>query len=387
MRDLAPITLTPAFYKQTLAVAHHYGFKSFDDLCASTPTTTRLPAVPRDARRYDALDGEFVRTIKRCLENNIPEHHPSSLFYHNEWDSSSRNRMRFGLEVVGIRESVAEATVLKTAASILEEAGIHNILVHINSVGDRDSAARHHRELTAFFRKHINDLSPQGQVAFKRSPFDALQFVHNKQQDLAQRAPKSMEFLSRDSRRHLREVLEYLEGAEVPYELDDSLIGNNDCYTQTVFEIRLHNDELEENEPQILARGGRYDELSRKLFKLTAPAVGLMFSLLKKGREKLIQPRLNKKPRICFVRLGPDAERKSLVIVDMLRKAKVPLARTVGPVGLSDQLAYARTLRVPHTIILGQKEAMEDTVIVRDMETRAQEVVDIQALPDYLKSI
>ena len=41
----------------------------------------------------------------------------------------------------------------------------------------------------------------------------------------------------------------------------------------------------------------------------------------------------------------------------------------------------------PYTIIFGQKEAIDQTVIVRNMETRSQENVKHKNLAEYMKTL
>ncbi len=54
---------------------------------------------------------------------------------------------------------------------------------------------------------------------------------------------------------------------------------------------------------------------------------------------------------------------------------------------LQGQMAVAENLRIPYTIIMGQKEAMEDSVIVRDMPTRNQNTVKIDELAKYIEKL
>jgi len=74
-------------------------------------------------------------------------------------------------------------------------------------------------------------------------------------------------------------------------------------------------------------------------------------------------------------------------VIEILRQAKVPIIQSIVKDSLGAQLAHAEKLRVPLVIILGQKEALEGTVIVRNMDTRSQDTVKINELPEYLKHL
>jgi len=50
-------------------------------------------------------------------------------------------------------------------------------------------------------------------------------------------------------------------------------------------------------------------------------------------------------------------------------------------------LGLAEKLEIPWVIILGQKEVLEESVIVRNMEDRSQKTVRIDSLADYIKKV
>ena len=78
---------------------------------------------------------------------------------------------------------------------------------------------------------------------------------------------------------------------------------------------------------------------------------------------------------------------RSLSVIEILRHAKVPIAHSLSKDSLAAQLGSAEKTNIPYAMILGQKEVIDDTVIVRDMRTRAQDVVAIIKLSEYLKSL
>ena len=97
-------------------------------------------------------------------------------------------------------------------------------------------------------------------------------------------------------------------------------------------------------------------------------------------------PRIIKKPKIYFIQLGFEAKLKSLNIIEILRKGKVPIAQSLSKDNLSAQLATAEKLGVEYAIIFGQKEALENSVIFRNMNNRSQETIKIDKLLEYIKN-
>ncbi|KKU67298.1 MAG: Histidine-tRNA ligase [Parcubacteria group bacterium GW2011_GWA2_47_16] len=286
------------------------------------------------------------------------------------------------LEVMGAPKSIAEALLIKTALEILKEEGFENLSVHVNSVGDRDTVARFSRELSAYYRKNIEELPAHCRQLLKKDVFGLLSCKNEKCRIIKDSAPKSMSFLSEDSREHFKEVLEYLEFLEIPYEIDHFLVGNRAFSCQTIFEI---HDPASRDKCEPLAIGVRYANIAKKLgFKRDLPGIGIHLAFKAKNEQKNIK---FLKPKIYFIQLGFDAKLKSLKIIETLRKEKIPMYQAISHDRLVSQLGLAESMKIPYTIIMGQKEAIDDTVIVRDMENRSQDTVKIVDLPKYLKKL
>ena len=60
------------------------------------------------------------------------------------------------------------------------------------------------------------------------------------------------------------------------------------------------------------------------------------------------------------------------------RKAKIQVAESFGRDSLNAQMARADKIEVSHTLILGQREALEGTIIIRDMATGRQDIIKIE---------
>ncbi|MSU55238.1 MAG: hypothetical protein EXS46_01710 [Candidatus Taylorbacteria bacterium] len=286
------------------------------------------------------------------------------------------------LEVMGTPKSIAEALLIKTSLEILKEEGFTDLSVHLNSVGDRDTVARFSRELNAYYRKNIEDLPAHCRQLLKKDVFDLLSCKNDKCRIIKESAPKSMNFLSEPSRTHFKEVLEYLEILEIPYEIDHFLVGNRAFTCQTIFEI--HNAESRET-CKPLAVGVRYANLAKKIgWRKDLPGIGVRLSF----KEKNVQKNLKfLKPKIYFIQLGFEAKLKSLKIIEILRQNKIPMYQAISRDKLISQLSVAENMKIPYTIIMGQKEAIENTVIVRHMTDRCQDTVKIADLARYLKKL
>lgn len=91
------------------------------------------------------------------------------------------------------------------------------------------------------------------------------------------------------------------------------------------------------------------------------------------------------KPRVFLAQLGTFAKRKSLRMFEGLERAGIRVAESFGRGSLKSQLKVADRLAVDITLILGQKEALDGTVIVKDMASGNQEIIDAGKLIDEIK--
>lgn len=348
-----------------------------------------------------AVRPEFTASVMRSyLENgmqNLPQpvmlYSYGPLFRH---ENPQRGRLRqfrqFNLEILGSSKSVADALIIRTLMTILEEYGFKDLVIDINSMGDKETRPTFIRELTSYYKKHLNHLCKDCHERLKSNPLRLLDCKQESCQTFKENAPSSLSFLSSDARTHFKEVLQYLEEMGIPYRVNNALVRGLDYYSRTVFEvIKIDVDENGKEKEVAITGGGRYDYLAKMMGnKKDVPAVGTALGLeriMMFPECKKISPRIMKTPKIYFIQLGFEAKLKSLCIMEILRKARIPVHQSISKDSLSAQLSSAEKMEVPYCVIFGQKEAMDNTVIVRNMNTRSQDTVKIDALSDYLKHL
>lgn len=377
-----------------------------------------------------ALRPEFTAPVMRAyLEHGMQtQPQPVKFYYYGSafrHDNPQRGRYRefkqFGIEMIGAQKSIGDAMIIYLTSMILKEAGLNNITIDINSIGDKESRVPYVRELTAYYRKHINHMCADCRQRIKTNPMRLLDCKKVECQPFKEKAPQSIAHLSPDAKKHFKEVLEYLDALKLTYRINTNLVRGLDYYTHTVFEITENPSELavvaetqnvdksvdeegveiettkKEVEPVVeatpltIAAGGRYDYLAKRMgSKKDVPAVGASIGVDRvflSPNYKMSAPRIVKKPKIYFIQLGFEAKLKSLEVIEVLRNARIPVTHSLNRDSLSAQLAIAEKLKIPYAIIFGQKEALEGTVIIRDMVTRSQDTVKLEKLADFIKQI
>ncbi len=345
-----------------------------------------------------ALRPEFTAGVMRSYIENGMQSEPQPIMLYSSGpvfrhDKPQRGRYRqlhqFNLEILGTKKSVADALIIKSVALILEEAGAKNLIVEINSIGDKESRITYLRELTNYYKKHLNNMPAEARERLKTNPLRLLDSKDPKMIAINEDAPESVASLNPDSKRHLKEVLEYLDEMGIMYRLNKNLVRGLSYYTHTVFEMIDEGDE--ETGPLAVAGGGRYDYLGTMLgSKKEVPAIGAAI-----GMDRVVEapwysglnPKIQKKPKCYFIQLGFDAKLKALPIIDLLRKNHVPVLQSLTKDSLSAQLAIAERSGVQFALIFGQKEALENSVIVKDMQKHSQKTVKIDKLIEYLKEL
>ena len=90
-------------------------------------------------------------------------------------------------------------------------------------------------------------------------------------------------------------------------------------------------------------------------------------------------------PAIYFAHLGGEARRRALLVLENLRRAEIPVHQGLWHDRIGEQMTAARTLAVPYILIMGHKEAMEGTILVREVATNSQDAIPLPELPNYLK--
>jgi histidyl-tRNA synthetase len=195
-----------------------------------------------------------------------------------------------------------------------------------------------------------------------------------------------MEYLTEEERRRFWELLEYLELFGLPYELNAQILGSRDCWAHALFEISTTDAESGARIP--VAFGGRYDPLVSRFAR--TPAQAVMVSITCEVRGKTRVKRESKdadgvQPAIYFAHLGPEARRRALGVLENLRRASISVHQGIWHERMGDQMMDARTLATPYILIMGHKEAMEGTVLVREVATNSQEAIPLPELPNYLK--
>ncbi|MCB9811032.1 MAG: ATP phosphoribosyltransferase regulatory subunit [Candidatus Nomurabacteria bacterium] len=376
------------FLKVATNTAEHFGFRTADSfknnpLCKNC-NTSLSHNISDDERYSDASNGLLTNSIATFCEKNLYALDAPVLLYSLDQPFNSEDTT-VSFNIFNVPKSIAEAILIQTSRSLMQELGHGDATVRINSLGDNESITRYNRELTNFLKKRLDVMPATARELMKVHPFKSLVQLIEEDHELAYKSPKPLEFLSDQSRKHFREIIEYLDMTETPYEIDPMMLSDHEYYSDALFAIG--DVENADNESQKLSvHGGRYDEFVFRKLKNRIPAVGTIITLKSPTKTPSRLPKSKKtSPDVYVVQLGFGPKVRSLMIIDELRRAGIPVQHDLSSDSLSTQLREAEARGVKYSIIIGQKEFIEQTVILRNMQDRNQENISTDQMIRKLK--
>lgn len=307
----------------------------------------------------------------------------AQLFRHEKPQSGRlRQHTQLDFEIFGEANSAADAQLILTAYNFFRELQVE-VQIQINSIGCVDCRKEYAVKLADYYKERGKraKLCQDCKKRLVKNPLRLLDCKEEQCIELRDGAPQIVDWLCEDCRNHFIKVLEYLDELDVPYNLNPFLVRGLDYYTRTVFEIWPVQGETSR---QIsLGGGGRYDNLMEQMGGRPAPACGFGIGVeraILKIKEKNIPIVEDDGTDIFIAQLGDQARRKAMVLFEDMRRAGFKVKEAMTKNSLKAQLETANQLGVKYTLILGQKEIMDGTILIRDMESGVQEIIDYKKI-------
>jgi histidyl-tRNA synthetase len=132
-----------------------------------------------------------------------------------------------------------------------------------------------------------------------------------------------------------------------------------------------------------LGGGGRYDNLVEQMGGRPTPACGFAVGLeraIMKVKENNIPIKKDDDDIIFIAQLGEQARRKAITLFEDLRRSGYNVRQAITKDSLKQQLEEANRLKAKYSLILGQKEVLDGTILIRNMESGIQEIVDYKKI-------
>jgi histidyl-tRNA synthetase len=294
-----------------------------------------------------------------------------SSFYRRERAQAGRYRQfwQVGAEALGSEDPAVDAETIWLLAALLDETGARDLRLRLSSLGGADARAEYRQRLVDYLHANEQLLAPEVRSRIDLNPLRAFDSDDAATRETMAGAPRLLDSLRPDDAEHFAEVRALLDGAEVLYEIDDTLVRGLDYYTRTVFEFT--SDAL--GAQSGVGGGGRYDGLVEELGG--PPTAGIGWAA---GIERILlasSPKPQAPPTVdLFVALdaadAADARAAAFAIVHAARSAQLHAQMEQAGRSLKGQLKHADRLGARYVAIVGP-----DETVLKDMQSARQDTL------------
>lgn len=292
---------------------------------------------------------------------------------------------QLGVEVFGSADPRADAEAIAIAVDILQNLGLKDLRLDLNSIGNLDDRQTYREALTAYLTPRKDQLDADSQDRLSRNPLRILDSKDANTQAILQEAPSILDYFSSDSKARFEQVKDLLSNLGIDHRVNSRLVRGLDYYTHTVFEIQ--SDDL--GAQATVCAGGRYDGLVAELGGPETPGVGWAIGL---ERLVILLQQLHPTPAsqvdFYMVSQGKAAEAQALILAQKLRQADFTVELDLSGSAFGKQFKRADRSGAIACLILGDAEAESQTVQLKWLKTREQTTIaqsELLAMADQLR--
>ena len=407
LKDILPQQVPQWQYIETVArtLASQYGFSEiripifeFTELYArSIGGTTDI--VEKEMYTFPDRDGSSLTlrpegtagVVRAVLEHKLLDSPTTrKLFYvgpmfRHERPQAGRYRQfhQFGVEALGIDDPLLDAEVISLLWHFFSSLGLEDLTLHINSIGTIPDRTAYIETLKEFLLPQLANLCGNCQRRYATNPLRILDCKVPICQQTIEAAPHLIDYLSDISSRHFQAVLDGLTALKIPFTINHRLVRGLDYYSRTTFEISSPHLGAQST----IGAGGRYDGLFQTLHGPPTPAIGFAVGL-ERVSLLLSENTVGKSTPLYFVAgFGEIGKSAAFTLLHALRQGGVRADTDHKGKTLKALLRSADKLGADFSIILGDNEASSEKVILRNMQTKDQEIIQINEILQRIQKI
>jgi len=334
--------------------------------------------------------------VRSVIENKLytDANLPLKLFYYGpmfRYERPQKGRQRqfhqFGAEALGSDLPLVDAEMIAYAYTLLKALRLKNVTVKINSLGDTSSKEAYKAKLTEYLSSRVDTLCEDCQRRYLENPYRVLDCKVDKDTETLQNAPKPIDFLDESDQTHFKQVLHYLDGMKIEYNIDKNLVRGLDYYTHTVFELEASLETM--GAQSTLGGGGRYNHLFQTLGGPQFPAVGFAFGMerLLLALESVDTVTAKSEIHAFMLMMGDDTlKSKALEVIMKLRHGGLIVEYDFFNRTLKSQFKQAERQNPKFLLIFGEDEMKNGVIQVKSSKTGEQTEVALNDLYQYLVS-
>ena len=369
---------TELFYRGVGDTTDIVNKETYDFLDKSNRKMTLRPEMTAGTARCLIEDKLYTEGVKKF-------YYLGSCFrYERPQSGRLREFTQFGIECFNVSNPKVDAEVISLAYRYLSGLGLTNLVVKLNSLGNKESRKEYNEVIKEYLSKDYDNLCDTCKERLSKNPLRILDCKYDGEREYIKNAPKTLDYLNEESKSYFEEVKESLESLGIPFVEDSTLVRGLDYYSHTVFEIISDIPEL--GKANTLCGGGRYDGLVELLGGPSTPGIGFAM-----GIERII---ILLKELECYV---PDRELDVFVmnldntnyafqIIDDLRLSEFSVETDYTGKNMKGMWKLVDKLNPKFVLIIGEDERVSDYITVKDNITKEETKVKTSDLIDYLNT-
>ena len=361
-------------------------FESFDLFSRSVGDTSDIVSKEmydfedKGGRRI-ALKPEGTAPIVRSyVENKLfgPEYpkplkvyYLSPMFrYERPQGGRSRQFHQLGIEVLGSNNPAVDVEGMALAWDLLNEIGIKDVRLVINSLGKKEERATYRQALISYLEPFFEELSSDSQKRLHQNPLRVLDSKDKRDKELVKDAPSILDFLSEESKTHFETVQSMLTALNIPFEINANMVRGLDYYQDTIFEIMTTSKVF--GAETTICGGGRYNGLVEEIGGPADPGFGFglgLERLILMIKQQEIEIPETDELDVYVVGLGEETNLETLKIVQAARQAGYSADRDYMDRKVKAQFKSASKYGAKVVITVGADELEKKIAKFKVMET------------------
>lgn len=271
-----------------------------------------------------------------------------------------------GVEMFGSVEPSADAEVINLAVKYLNELGLNDLEIEINSLGCPECRKAYRDAIKTILKPYLNELCEDCNFRYEKNPLRILDCKVDSCKKIFEKEEIQKvilgEFICPECKEHFEKVKEYLDILNIKYTVNKLLVRGLDYYNRTVFEVKSNN----LGSQNAVCGGGRYDSLVETLGGASTPAVGWAMGM--ERLNSLIEKSSIEKLK-AFVICENTTE--AFKIVNKLRDNNISAEFDYSCRKFKKQLdKAAKTAK--YAIIAMENELANDTITIKNLDTSEQ---------------
>lgn len=323
------------------------------------------------------------------VENKLhTKESPQKLYYitpcfRYEKPESGRQRQfhQLGIEFLGSGSVYSDIEVIQFANEFLNELGIENLILEINSLGDKQCRENFNIILENFLKSKEELLCLECKERLKKNPMRVFDCKNEKCQEGLENAPKVLDTLDKECSEDFLKLIKILDDLKIKYIINKNLVRGLDYYTKTVFEFTTKY----KGKNITICAGGRYNNLMKQLAGVNVKAVG--FGLGMERLALLLEDKSSQEEtkKIYIGSIGDEGKLKSIQLSKLLREKNYIVETDIVDRNIKKQIKYADKKNIDFTIIIGEEELENNNISIKNMHTGIKNSAKLDCIDDIVE--